>query len=157
MELKPGDMHVLILYLFVLYHRLIPIAVYLAYVLTPFIKTTMLIPSTEVSWIARNESKYCTRWANNLHQLPPTSQSSSKIKWNMSLQLCFWPLWFFFCSQLYFIPACLDRFLLWHCEYTTVSFHTLFKLKDFLCIHFNLQCFIWHHFFDYYFILLYLM
>ncbi|XP_034390811.1 uncharacterized protein si:dkey-30c15.2 isoform X2 [Cyclopterus lumpus] len=40
---------------------LIPITMYFAYVLTPFIKSTLLIPVTNRSLIARNDTKYCTR------------------------------------------------------------------------------------------------
>ncbi|XP_044050771.1 uncharacterized protein si:dkey-30c15.2 [Siniperca chuatsi] len=48
---------------------LIPIAIYFAYVLTPFIKTTLLIPVTDkqLNVIARNDSKYCTSCILFLH------------------------------------------------------------------------------------------
>ncbi|XP_024912198.1 transmembrane protein 116 [Cynoglossus semilaevis] len=46
---------------------LTPIAIYLAYVLTPFIKTTPLIPDTNKSTILQNESKYCTSCILFLH------------------------------------------------------------------------------------------
>ncbi|XP_070687112.1 uncharacterized protein [Pempheris klunzingeri] len=46
---------------------LIPMAIYLAYVLTPFIKTTLLIPVTDRSLIVLNDSKYCTRCILFLH------------------------------------------------------------------------------------------
>ncbi|XP_051238527.1 uncharacterized protein si:dkey-30c15.2 [Dicentrarchus labrax] len=48
---------------------LIPIAIYLAYVLTPFIKTTMLIPTTGKSEnvLVHNDTKYCTSCILFLH------------------------------------------------------------------------------------------
>ncbi|XP_038561626.1 uncharacterized protein si:dkey-30c15.2 isoform X2 [Micropterus salmoides] len=48
---------------------LVPIAMYLAYVLIPFIKTTLLIPVVDRSWnvIARNDSKYCNSCILFLH------------------------------------------------------------------------------------------
>ncbi|XP_035521272.1 uncharacterized protein si:dkey-30c15.2 [Morone saxatilis] len=48
---------------------LIPFAIYLAYVLTPFIKTTMLIPTTDTSKneLVCNDTKYCTSCILFLH------------------------------------------------------------------------------------------
>ncbi|XP_037624470.1 transmembrane protein 116 [Sebastes umbrosus] len=46
---------------------LVPIATYLAYVLTPFIKPTLLTTITDRSMIGRNESKYCTSCILFLH------------------------------------------------------------------------------------------
>lgn len=48
--------------------RLIPIALYMSYVLTPFIKESKVIPDSDPSltWYIRNDSKYCTRWVRHL-------------------------------------------------------------------------------------------
>ncbi|AWP08586.1 putative transmembrane protein 116-like [Scophthalmus maximus] len=46
---------------------LIPITIYLSYVLTHFIKTTQLIPDTDRSLIVHNESTYSTRCILFLH------------------------------------------------------------------------------------------
>ncbi|KAF1386615.1 hypothetical protein PFLUV_G00096700 [Perca fluviatilis] len=46
---------------------LIPIAIYIAYVLTPFIKTTQMIPVPDRALIFRNDSKYCTSCILFLH------------------------------------------------------------------------------------------
>ena len=56
----------LILSLSLRYHRLFPICLYLAYLLTSFITTTLLIANSDQSQVFHNESKYCTRWAHNL-------------------------------------------------------------------------------------------
>lgn len=49
-------------------HRLIPIAIYIGYVLTQFIKPSVVIPNWDPSLTGciRNDSKYCTRWARRL-------------------------------------------------------------------------------------------
>lgn len=43
--------------------RLIPIALYIGYVLAPFIQESVVIPDSDPSltWYIRNDSKYCTR------------------------------------------------------------------------------------------------
>lgn len=48
--------------------RLIPIALYLSYVLTPFIKESEVFPDSDpsVTCYNRNSSKYCTRWGRHL-------------------------------------------------------------------------------------------
>lgn len=46
---------------------LIPMALYLAYVLTPFIKPTLLFPVTDRSLILPNNTKYCTSCILFLH------------------------------------------------------------------------------------------
>ncbi|KAA8590208.1 hypothetical protein FQN60_014142 [Etheostoma spectabile] len=46
---------------------LVPIALYLAYVLTPFVKTTPVIPVLDRPLIVHNDSKYCTSCILFLH------------------------------------------------------------------------------------------
>lgn len=121
---------------------------YLAYVLTPFIKNTWLTTITDISIIGRNESKYCTRWAPNLHYQLPLKVTA--FKWVTEVKYVYSPafltfLIFLFFPQLYFVPACLEGSLWhWHCEYKTVYQDTLIlNKKTFRThIHSNLQCFI---------------
>lgn len=56
------------LFLSVWPRRLIPIALYIGYVLTPFLKESVVIPNSDPSltWYIRNDSKYCTRWERHL-------------------------------------------------------------------------------------------
>ncbi|XP_068579347.1 transmembrane protein 116 [Cebidichthys violaceus] len=58
---------------------LIPIAMYLAYVLTPFIKSTSLIPATDNSFVVRNDTKYCTSCILFLHVWRDSCSDAERI------------------------------------------------------------------------------